>query len=35
MIKLFELNKTLVIMAFKKNLHTTLFDNKIKDLTYQ
>lgn len=35
MIKLYDLNRTLVIGAFKNNLHKTLFYNKITYLTYQ
>lgn len=35
MIKLYDLNKIIVILAFKNNLHTTLFDNELEKLTYQ
>jgi len=34
MIKLYDLNRTLVIVALKNILHTTLFDNELKELTY-
>jgi len=35
MIKLYDLKKILVIVAFENNFHITLFENKLKELTYQ